>query len=312
MKQNSLPRLSPRILKALAATALLSAASLFAPAQEPPPGTVITSKIFVVNVFVTATSGKTYVRDLTREDFVVLEDGVPQEIKFFNNLSETKDTPLTIAMLVDTSASVADKLGLEVATASAFLKHILRKNKDMASILEFHSEVILTQDFTDDQDRLDRALHKLRPGGNTSLYDAVYLASEEKLKYEAGRKIIVVLSDGEDTASSITQETALKSAQKNDVLIYGLGVRSPNYLANFGALQDFCKATGGQFFMASVSRESLEKVFAAIMENINHQYQLAYEPKRQDRDGKFRNIKITLKRKGLKLQHRQGYFSPES
>jgi len=311
MMQHTSPVRPFRSLRILLAAALAALAGLAAAAQETPPGAVITSKIFVVNVFVTAASGKSYVRDLTKDDFTVLENGVPQEIKFFNNLSETKDTPLTIAMLVDTSASVADKLALEVATASAFLKHILRKNKDMASLLEFHSEVILAQDFTDDLERLDRSLHKLKPGGNTSLYDAVYLASEEKLKYEAGRKIIVVLSDGEDTASSIKQEEAIKSAQKNDVLIYGLGVRSPNYATNFGALQDFCKATGGQFFMASVSRESLEKVFAAIMENINHQYQLAYEPKDQSRDGQFRNIKITLKRKGLKLQHRQGYFAPE-
>ena len=310
------PAKSPALLRA-AAAGLLLAAALGLPgrpvaAQDtPPPGTVIRARAIVVNLFVTASSGKEYVRDLKKEDFTIYEDGVPQEIKYFNNLSQSKDLPLTIALLVDTSASVTDKLQQEVATASAFFKQIVRANKDMVTLLEFHSEVILTQDFTDDPDRLDRALSKLRPGGNTSLYDAVYLASEEKLSSEAGRKIIVILSDGEDTASKVSMDTAIKSAQKHDVLIYGLGVRSPNYPANFGALEKFCKETGGKFFSPSSSFEQLKKTFDAIMNDINHQYNMAYEPKNQQRDGTYRNIKVTVRRKGLKLFYRQGYYSPE-
>ncbi len=306
----------PALLRAAAAGFLL-AAVLGLPgrplsAQETPPaGAVIKSRAIVVNLFVTASSGKDYVRDLKKEDFSIYEDGVPQEIKYFNNLSQSKDLPLTIAMLVDTSASVSDKLQQEVATASAFFKQIVRPNKDMVTLLEFHSEVILTQDFTDDPDRLDRSLAKLRPGGNTALYDAVYLASEDKLSGEAGRKIIVILSDGEDTASKVSMDTAIKSAQKHDVLIYGLGVRSPNYPANFGALEKFCRETGGKFFSPKASFDQLKKTFDAIMNDINHQYNMAYEPKNQQRDGTYRNIKVTVRRKGLKLFYRQGYYSPE-
>jgi VWFA-related protein len=296
---------------ALAALVLLALAALPAPAQDVPGGAVIRSRVNVVNLFVTAASGKTYVRDLTRDDFAIYENGVRQEIKYFNNLSQSRDLPLTVALLIDTSGSVADKLPQEIATASAFFRHIVRPGKDMITVMEFHSDVILVQDFTDDIDRMEKALGKLRPGGNTSLYDAVYLASEEKLKGEAGRKIIVILSDGEDTASKTGMDEAIKVAQKNDVLIYGLGIRSMNYGSDFRALERFCKETGGLFFSPKASFESLKKTFDAIMEDINHQYNIAYEPKNQTRDGSYREIKVTCLRKGLKLQYRQGYFAPE-
>lgn len=298
----------PVILVALLA---LAAAAPTAPAQDVSVGPVIRSRVFVVNLFVTAAKGKSYARDLTRDDFAIYENGVRQEIKYFNNLSQSRDLPLTIALLIDTSGSVADKLSHEVATASAFCKHIVRPGKDMVTVMEFHSDVILVQDFTDDIDRMQKSLSKLRPGGNTSLYDAVYLACEEKLKNEAGRKIIVVLSDGEDTASKTSMDAAIKVAQKNDVLIYGLGVRSMNYGADFRALERFCRETGGLFFSPKASFESLKKTFDAIMEDINHQYNIAYEPKDQTRDGTYRDIKVTCLRKGLKLQYRQGYFAPE-
>lgn len=300
------------VFPVIAGLLALAAVTLPIPGQDiPSGGAIIKSRVFLVNLFVTATSGKDYVRDLKKEDFSVFEDGVPQEIKYFNNLSQSKDIPLTIVMLVDTSASVSDKLQQEVTTAAAFFKHIVRPNKDMVSLVEFHSEVILVQDFTDDPDRLDRALAKLHPGGNTSLYDAVLLAAEEKLKGEAGRKIIVILSDGEDTSSQTKMEDAIRAAQKNDCVIYGLGVRSPHYRADFIALEKFCKETGGKFFSPSASFEALQKTFEQIMADINHQYNIAYEPKNQIRDGKYRTIKVKVVRSGLKLFHRQGYFAPE-
>lgn len=271
----------------------------------------IRSGVFVVNLFITATSGKEYVRDLRQEDFQVFEDGVLQEIKYFNNLSKSKDMPLTIVMLIDTSASVSDKLQQEIATASAFFRQIIRPNKDMVAVVEFHSEVVLLQDFTDDPDRLDNVLPRLKPGGNTSLYDAVYLAAEEKLSSEAGRKIVVVMSDGEDTASKVKAQAAIKAAQRHDAVIYGLGVRSPQFRADFGTLEKFCRETGGRFFSIDASQESLKRTFDLIMTDINHQYNIAYEPKSQASDGAFRTIKVTAKRKGLKLVHRQGYFSPD-
>ncbi len=139
-----------RFARLLPLLLLLQLAATVTIAQEKdiPQGAVIKSRVFLVNLFVTAQDGKHYVRDLTRDDFQIYEDGKPQEIKYFNNLSESKDIPLTIVMLIDTSGSVADKLQQEVATASAFFRHILRPNKDLAAVIEFHSEVILLQDFT--------------------------------------------------------------------------------------------------------------------------------------------------------------------
>jgi len=286
-------------------------AFLQAQEQDISQGAVIKSRVFLVNLFVTALHKKNYIKDLTQADFTIYEDGKPQEIKYFNNLSQSKDMPLTIVMLVDTSGSVMDKLQQEITTASAFFKHILRPNKDMAAIIAFHSEVILVQDFTAEPERLDAALYKLRPGGNTSLYDAIYLAAEDMLKGEAGRKIIVILSDGADTSSRVIQKEAITAAQKNDVLIYGLGVRSPRYRSDFRALKKFCKETGGKFFSIKASISELQNTFDQIMTDIHHQYNLAYEPVDQARDGRFHKIKIKIQGRRLKLYYRNGYFAPE-
>jgi len=275
------------------------------------PGAVIKARVFLVNLFVTALDDDNYVRDLMEQDFIVYEDGEPQPIKYFNNLSESKDLPLTIIMLIDTSGSVVDKLQQEIATASAFLKHILRKNKDLAALIGFHSEVELLQDFTDDPDRLDAALSRLRPGGNTSLYDAIYLAAEDMLRGEAGRKIIVVLSDGADTSSRVKQEEAIRAAQKNDVLIYGLGVRSPRFQSDFRALKKFTEETGGKFFSVKASIQTLRNTFDQIMTDIHHQYNIAYEPRNQVRNGEYREIKVKVKGRRLDLYYRNGYFAPE-
>lgn len=279
--------------------------------EDPPDGTVIRAKVFLVNLFVSAVSGGDYAADLKAEDFEVTEDGKEQEILYFRNLSQTQEIPLTIAVLVDTSGSVKDKLSQEVATASIFFRKILRANKDVGALIEFHSEVVLVQDFTDNPDRLDRALDKLKPGGETSLYDAVYLAAEEKLSKEAGRKVILILSDGADTSSKVKKETAIKAAQRVDALIYGIGVRSGMFPSDFGVLQNFCKETGGRFFSPEPTREALQETFDIIMKDIAHQYNMAYEPADQTRDGKFRKIKVSLKGKRLKLSYRKGYFTPE-
>jgi VWFA-related protein len=309
---------SPRVAAVLLAvivslSAAVMAADLAAsPGQvEQPQGAVIKARVFLVNLFVTALDDDRYVRDLMEQDFQIYEDGEPQPIKYFNNLSESQDLPLTIIMLIDTSGSVVDKLQQEIATASAFLKHILRKNKDLAAVIGFHSEVELLQDFTDDPSRLDGALSRLRPGGNTSLYDAIYLASEDMLQGEAGRKIIVVLSDGADTSSRVRQEEAIKAAQKNDVLIYGLGVRSPRFQSDFRALKKFTEETGGKFFSIKASIKTLRDTFDQIMTDMHHQYNIAYEPRNQARNGEYREIKIKVKGRRLDLYYRNGYFAPE-
>ncbi len=281
------------------------------PPAEAAQEDVIRSRVFVVNLFVSAMADDEYVGELKESDFEVTEDGKPQELLYFRNLSQTQDIPLTIVVLVDTSGSVKDKLAQEVATASIFFKKILRPNKDVAALAEFHSEVVLVQDFTDNMDRLDAALDKLKPGGETSLYDAVFLASEEKMAGEAGRKIILILSDGADTSSKVSKDIAIKAAQRVDALIYGIGVRSALYPSDFSVLERFAKETGGRFFTPEPTREALEQVFGMIMKDIQHQYNMAYEPQNLTRNGEFRKIKVSVKGKRMKLFYRKGYFAPE-
>lgn len=303
-----------RPLSALLLCSLLAgAASAQNPQEPPPPGAaIIRSRVLMVNLFVTARQGGEYVRDLKKEDFTIQEDGKPQEIRYFNNLNASKDVPLTIVLLVDTSGSVSDKLPQEAATASAFLRQILRPGKDLAAIFEFQSEVALIEDFTADQDKLDKALKRLRPGGNTALFDAVYLAAEEKLRGEAGRKVIVILSDGDDTSSRVKANEAIKAAQKSDVVIFGMGIRSQNTPTRFDILEKFCRNTGGRFFNPSRSIEDLRQTFDEILADINHQYNIAYASQNQNRDGGYRKIKVKVARSGVKLSVRDGYFAPEN
>ena len=286
---------------------LLFSVTIFAQSDVP----LIKTRSFIVNLFITATKHGKYVTNLKESDFEVYENGIRQRILYFRNLKTIKEIPLTMVILVDTSGSVKDKLSLEIETASKFLEEILRPEKDIAAIIEFHSDVVLVQDFTNNIEKLKEGLHKLRPGGNTALYDAIYLASEEKLKGEAGRKIIVVLSDGEDTCSMVSEKEAIKAAQFADVLIYGLGVRSPGIRSNFSVLEKMCKKTGGKFFKVGVSFRELRKTFKEIERDIKCQYNIAYRPKDTEFSGKFRRIKVKVKRRGVKLRYREGYFEPE-
>ncbi len=298
-----------RVNKRIAFFIVLVLLGIFIFAQEETP--IIKSRSFIVNLFITATRHGRYVTDLKKSDFEVYEDGVRQKILYFRNLKSIKEIPLTMVILVDTSGSVKDKLSLEVATASKFLEEILRPEKDIAAIIEFHSEVVLVQDFTNNIEKLKIGLNKLKPGGNTALYDAIYLASLEKLKGEAGRKIIVVLSDGEDTCSMVSEKEAIKAAESSDVLIYGLGVRSPGIRSNFKALEKMCKKTGGKFFKIGVSFRELRETFKEIEKDIKCQYNIAYKPYNTEFRGRFRKIKVKVKRKGVRLRYREGYFEPE-
>ena len=131
------------------------------------------------------------VSGLKADDFLIFENGKPQKIEYFSDMTQGSDVPLTVALLIDTSASVRSKLDYEKVTAAEFFKSVLRKNKDLALIIQFDSDVNLVQDFTEDLDRLTAALDSLRAGNSTALYDAVFLSVDDKLKNETGRKVIV-------------------------------------------------------------------------------------------------------------------------
>ncbi len=273
----------------------------------------IRTEVALVDVVFTATDkdGRP-IPNLKADSFEIREDKKRQKIEYFTELGTGSDVPLTIALLIDTSGSVRDKLDYEKTTASEFFAEVLRPNKDLALIISFDSNVYLVQDFTQDRDSLLDALDNLRAGNSTALYDAVYLASEEKLRDEIGRKVMVVITDGEDTSSRLKKEKAIEAAQKSDVIIYGIGVRNEFYGTNFGVLKKFAKETGGAFFSPRAKPEEIRAAFRSISEELGGQYSLAYVSSNKKRDGSFRKIEIRCKVRGVRIRARKGYYAPTS
>ena len=295
-------RIAGAILAAAAALSLL-------PAQE--QTAVIRGQVNLVNVLFSAFDRKgQHIRGLSRSDLDIYEDGVKQNIEYFRFEGENEADSLTVVLHMDTSASVKDKLAMEQSIASDFLKEILRPTKDLAAVMEFGSEVALIQDFTDDQSRLSRALQSLQAGGGTALFDGIYLAAEEKLQSEAGRKVILIVSDGEDTQSKVKQDEAIRVAQRNDVTVFAIGVKSGFGPSDFGALEDVCRETGGRFFDARVERKSITTAFQGMTTALKQQYNISYYSSNQEKDGGFRRIQIRVKKDNVKVQHRSGYYAP--
>ncbi len=272
---------------------------------------VIRASVDVVNVLCTVRERRgNYLTDLKQQDFEILEDGVRQKVQFFTNETGEDAQPMTVVLLIDTSGSVKDKLVFEQEAASEFLRQTLRKNKDLAAIVQFDSEVSLIQDFTFDYSVLENAILSMRAGGSTKLYDAIWVSVNELLRHEVGRRMLVILSDGADTQSMIGDNEALKVAQEHDVVIYGIGVRSDRFDSDFGKLKRFAEGTGGLFFNSKVDLEKLREAFRRINRGIKNQYALGYVSTNPRRDGSFREIKVRMKRSGLNVTHRKGYYAP--
>ena len=270
----------------------------------------IRAEVALVNVIFSAVDrNNRLVRGLKAEDFLVLEDKQPQAVEFFSELNEANDIPLTVALLIDTSGSVKKQLASEEETASEFFSQVLRKGKDIGLIIQFDSEVNLVQDFTDDPQLLINALNTLQVGTSTSMYDAIYVAVVDKLKSKYGRKVIVVITDGDDNSSKITKAEAIALAQKNDILIYGIGVRGA-FGANFGVLKKFAEETGAAFFSPNAKFAEIQAAFRAIGEDLRDQYSLAYSSSNKKRDGTFRAIQVQTKVSGLRVRTRKGYYAP--
>ncbi len=272
---------------------------------------VIRASVDVVNVLCTVRERRgNYLTDLKQQDFELLEDGVRQKVQFFSNETGEDAQPMTVVLLIDTSGSVKDKLAFEQEAASEFLRQTLRKNKDLAAIVQFDSEVSLIQDFTYDYSVLENAILSIRAGGSTKLYDAIWVSVNELLRHEVGRRMLVILSDGADTQSLTRDNEALKIAQEYDVVIYGLGVRSRRFDSDFGKLKKFAEGTGGLFFNSEVDLQKLREAFRRINRGIKNQYALGYVSTNPRRDGSFREIKVRMKRSGLNVTHRKGYYAP--
>ncbi|MFQ5816907.1 MAG: VWA domain-containing protein [Terriglobia bacterium] len=298
-------------------------------AQQPPPPSVrepLRVEVQVVNVYCTVTDKKGgLVTDLAREDFEVREDGKRQTLRYFDR--ET-DRPLTLALLVDTSISQQHVLPLEKETAALFLQRILRP-VDLALLITFDVNVDLLQDFTSEAVRLERALGRARINApsslgpfprtrpiGTRLFDALYLASVEKLAPEVGRRAIVVLSDGVDQGSQMKFKQVLEAAHRSETMIYAIVVADPTFYRQrgvgypgHGKLAKLARETGGRTIQVD-KPEKLVAAFDALAAELRSQYTLGYTPTNRRADGKFRKIKVKVKRKGLRVYARRGYYAP--
>lgn len=289
-------------------------ASINTPGQEKSEGRIAV-RVEMVNILCAVSDKKGgYVIDLTKDDFTVYEDGVPQKIE---NFSARTDLPLAISLLIDTSASVANKLKFEEEAAAEFFSTVLRP-QDQALLTEFDTGVTLIQDYTNEANVLARQLKTLKAAGGTSLYDALYLISEEKLVWDQGekRKTILIISDGEDTVSKFSFEEALEMVQRAGAIIFAISTNKTGHFGMGGSeegdtiLEQLASATGGKVFYPR-RLDDLGMAFREINLELRSQYSLSYLPQNRKRDGTFRTLRVAAKGKDQRVRHRKGYFAPK-
>ncbi len=288
--------------------------------QEKPPktdeqtvGQIITRNVRLPVAVID--KGQRFVVDLKKEDFEVYEDKVKQlKIEEFR---AQYDLPLDIALLMDTSNSVKPKLKFQRDAAVSFLQTVLRIQKDKALFLSFNSDVELQQDFTNRIDLLAKAIDKVKAYGETRLYDAVYSICEEKMKGELGRRrVIVLITDGEDTASEHTLQDAINIALKTETIVFVISNKASGFFGVQGgqvdssedkSLKRLAEDTGGRSFFTGTVIE-LEKGFSVIDKELRSQYLIVYEPQNDNFDGKLREVEVRLPgKKDLRIRTRKGY-----
>ena len=288
------------------------------PQPAPVAGDDETTRILVdvtrVNMLFTVTDKKgRFITDLNKDDFEVIEAKKQQMIQEFT--AET-DLPLRIAILVDTSSSIRDRFKFEQEAAIEFLNSVVHPGVDKAMVVSFDTSAELVADLVDDQVKLDSAIRSLRPGGGTSLYDAIFYASRDKLLQDQPRhkfrRAIVIVTDGEDNQSRYTRDQALEMAQKADSVIYAISTNiSRTETDGDKVLRYLTQETGGRaFFPFKV--EDLEQSFENIANELRHQYNIFYRPEPLKTDGLYHTVDLRVKgRKELIVRARKGYYAPK-
>jgi Ca-activated chloride channel homolog len=302
-----------------------------APAQVDRQGTIVRNVNLVDVLYSVVTKREKLVTDLNKDDFKVFDDGAQQEITSF---SQPTDLPLRIGMVLDTSNSIRDRLKFEQDAAIDFLFNALRRGKDQAFLMTFDDGPQIIKDFSGDTGDLRDTILKQRAGGGTALYDAVYAASQELLNKSPlppgpntdVRRVLVVISDGDDNSSNRSRGAAVEMAQRAGVIIYSISTstqwvnvddeRDPakrvnrKYEKGEGdhVLEQLAAETGGRaFFPYRV--DDLGQSFLDIGDELRHQYALAYSPGNRAPDGRFHTIRIQVSRKDLIVRSRKGYYS---
>jgi Ca-activated chloride channel homolog len=269
-----------------------------------------------------------YINDLAKADIEVLEDGKPQEVFSFERQT---DLPITIAMLIDISGSQEYTLPEERAAGQRFFRRVLRPTKDLGAVVTFEHESILVQDLTSDIEKLHRALDDVRISaatatagqvgttppinpsgvGSTAMYDSIYSVSSDLLRREAGRRVIILVTDGADTASSVKMREAIERTWRSEIIVYSIGIGGPMGVDS-GTLKKIAAETGGRAFFPR-NEADLDTAYAQIDEDLRSQYIMAYTPANGARDGSFRTIQVRVKnQKDLNVRYRRGYFAPKA
>ena len=297
-----------------------------APSNQQDQTPVFRKNVNVVNVFFTV-KGKhgALVPGLTKDQFEISEDGKPQTIKYFS--TETNQ-PLTLGILIDSSGSMQNMLPEEKVVGADFLREVIT-DKDLAFIISFDINVDLLQDLTSDvhllRAGLDRARINVGAGSSgipgigqgpipvsrpkgTLLYDGVYLASNDVLSKQVGRKAMVVLTDGVDQGSRLRLKEAIEAAQKADAICYVLLISDPHWGSDPHEMSQLAEQTGGRGITVN-NPDKLSKAFKEISDELRSQYSLGYTPTNEKHDGSFRKIEVKSK-DGYKVQARKGYYAP--
>jgi Ca-activated chloride channel homolog len=309
-------RVLPRVLT-LAAIAMVVVFDASKPVRAQQPS--FRSGIDVVSLNVTVADGAgRFVTNLDRDTFSVYEDGIKQQVTFFNR----SNLPIALSVLLDTSASMEDKMQTAQDAAIGFVKKL--RPQDFGQIIDFDSRVIIAQPFTSSVPDLEQAIRKTTAGGSTSLHNAIYISLKELKKIQARsaddvrRQAIVVLSDGEDTSSLVGFDEVLELAKRSETAIYAIGLRGrgPDHVrgafneADF-VLRQLSQETGGRVFFARTANE-LTGIYETISDELSSQYMLGYQSRNPKRDGAWRRVVVRVNEPGATARTKQGYYAPAS
>lgn len=271
----------------------------------------VTVDLISLNVTVVDTRNR-FVTDLARQDFSVYEDGIQQEISVFSQ----EDLPLRMVLLLDTSASMEEKIDFAQKAAVQFVGTM--KDDDITQVVEFGSRARVLQPFTADQERLSGAIRTTQAGGTTCLYNALYIALKnlDRRRTDVRRQAIIVLSDGEDTSSLVTFEQVMELAKATDVTIYTISLqrdskrKSKHFSEAEHVLKKLAEDTGGQWFFPSEIQE-LDSVYGRIAKELKNQYNIGYVSNNTKRDGSWRRVVVQTDRDSLIVRTKLGYYAPQ-
>ncbi len=308
-----------RVVPVFALFAILPVAGAQQPAAKvEPAGDDLSTRIVLdvnrVNLLFTVTDKKgRFVTDLDQKDFEIYENKKPQKIMQFNAES---NLPLRLAILVDTSNSIRERFHFQQEAALEFLRDVLRPDQDKAMIVSFDSSTELVADLTGDMAQLEKAIQGLRPGGGTSLYDAIFFACRDKLMQDQPlhkfRRAMVVLSDGDDNSSRYTRDQALEMAQKADVVIYTISTNITRIPTDGDKIMKYFAAETGGIPFFPFKADDMSQSFANIANELRHQYNVYYRPEPLVADGRYHPVQVQVRgRKDLVVHARKGYYAPQ-